>query len=411
MNTQATKSSSRLGIVVLLCCVVVVGLAFGGRQSFGLFMRPMTLDLGWGRETLSLVFAVQALLNGFAAPFAAMISDKWGTGRTVFIGATCYAVGLGIMAYSTSLAPMMLGGGLLVGMGVSACGMPVMLAAVGRVAPEEKRSLWLGIVTAGATAGQLLIIPIMQRLIVHNGWDGALLILAASFAILIPVAACLGIAGKAAPERSNAQSLPQALGEARRHSGFVLLTIGFFVCGFQVQFVATHLPAFIADRGLGDELGAVALWIVAFANMIGAWYAGYLGGRKRKKYLLTGIYSARSVVMVAFVLVPTTLTTVPILCVAIGFFWLATVPLTGGLIAQIFGTRYMATLYAIVFVSHQMGNFCGAWFGGKIFDSTGSYDIVWWVSAALGIVAAILHWPIDDRPVERLAQQAATSQG
>ncbi len=404
MNRSNTVSSHRLGIVVLICCVLVVALAFGSRQSFGLFMRPMTLDLGWGRETLSLVFAVQALLNGFAAPFAAVISDKWGTGRVVLLGAVCYAAGLAIMAYSTSLSSMMLGGGLLVGMGVSACGMPVMLAAVGRVAPEEKRSLWLGIVTAGATGGQLLIIPVMQRLIVNNGWEGALLIFAACFAILIPVAACLGFAGKSAPARTNAQSLPQALNEARGHSGFLLLTVAFFVCGFQVQFVATHLPAFIADKGLGDELGAIALTIVAFANMIGAWYAGYLGGFKRKKHLLAAIYAARAVVMVAFVLVPATTTTIPVLCVAIGLFWLATVPLTGGLIAQIFGTRYMATLYSIVFVSHQIGNFCGAWFGGRIFDSTGSYDIVWWVSAGLGVIAAILHWPIDDRPVERLAE-------
>jgi len=405
---DASRSSPRaVGLLVLACCVMVVALGFGARQTFGLFLSPMTGDLGWNRETLSLVFAVQALLNGFAAPFTGMVADKWGTGRVVFIGAVCYGVGLVIMALSTTLTPMMLGGGLLVGMGVSACGMPVMLAAVGRVAPEDKRSLWLGIVTAGATAGQLLIIPLTQRLIVNQGWDFALLVLAACFAMLIPVAMFFGAASRHTPTQNNSQSLPQALSEASRHSGFVLLTLGFFVCGFQVQFLATHLPSFIKDEGLGASLGAYALMLVAFANMIGAAYAGYLGGRARKKYLLTGIYTARSIVIAVFVLLPTTQTTVIVFCALIGFFWLATVPLTGGLIAQIFGTRYMATLYAIVFLSHQIGNFFGAWLGGRIFDTTGSYDLAWWISAGLGVIAAILHWPINDRPLERLQASAS----
>lgn len=395
-----SKQSRNLGVLVVVCCFIVVGLAFGGRQSFGLFLKPMTVDFGWGRESLSLVFAVQALLNGFAAPFAAAISDKWGTGRTVLGGSICYSLGLLVMAHSTSYGGVMLGGGVLIGMGVSACGMPVMLSAVARIAPEEKRSLWLGIVTAGGTAGQLAIVPLVHWLINHHGWSAALTVFACLFIIVIPIAAALGIANRQIEQSEHGASLSTVLRRASTHSGYLLLLLGFYVCGFQVQFIATHFPAFIADAGFSAALGATALMIIAFANMIGSWCSGYLGGKYNKKYLLSGIYLARAVLMVAFLLLPVTAGSIIMFSCVMGFIWLATVPLTGGLVGQIFGPRYMGTLYGFVFASHQLGNFTGAWLGGRIYDSTGSYDLVWWIAAGLGLAAAIIHFPIDDRPVE-----------
>lgn len=396
----------RLGLLVLACAIVVVGLAFGTRQSLGLFMRPITLDLGWGRESLSLVLAVQALLNGLAAPFAGAISDRWGTGRTVAGGAVLYGIGLAFMASARDPVSMMLGGGLLVGMGISACGMPVMLAAVARIAPEDKQSLWLGLVTAGATGGQLAIIPGTRALLDSQGWSVTLLVLGACFALLLPMAACLGLAGRSRPRETGDQTLTQALREARAHRGFVMLTIGFFVCGFQVQFVATHLPAFIEDSGLPVSLTATSLVVIAFCNMVGAWYAGFLGGRRRKRTLLAGIYLCRAVLIVAFLSVPVSTASVLAFSAVMGFLWLGTVPLTSGLVAQIFGRRYMATLYAIVYLSHQAGNFTGAWLGGRLHDATGSYDVAWWIAAGLGVIACVMHTLLDDRPVERMREAA-----
>ena len=401
-------SSSRSAVMVLLCACLIVGLAFGVRQSFGLLMRPVTLEMGWGRETLSLVFAVQAVLNGVMAPFAGAVSDKWGVGRTVAIGCGLYGAGLIAMAYSGTPTTMILGGGFLVGMGVSACGMPVLLGAVGKVAPEKSRSTWLGLVAVGATAGQLAIIPTTQMLVTNEGWSNALIVLSFAFILGLPIAYWMGAAADrvvAGRPKSNApaQSMAQALVEARGHSGFILLTIGIFVCGFQVQFVATHLPAFIEDQGFSPHFASNALVTIAGANMVGAWCAGYLGGRFRKKYLLTWIYLLRALAIAIFMVVPISEVTVMVFCASIGLIWLGTVPLTSGIVAQVFGPRFMSTLFGIVFLSHQLGNFAGAWVGGLVFDNTGSYVAVWWVAAGLGIVAALFHVPIDDRPVQRLA--------
>ena len=402
------SSSSRSAVMVLLCACVIVALAFGVRQSFGLLMRPVTLELGWGRETLSLVFAIQAVLNGFAAPFAGAISDKWGVGRTVAMGCAFYGIGLIVMAYSGTPTTMIMGGGLLVGMGVSACGMPVLLGAVGKVAPEEKRSMWLGLVAVGATAGQLAIIPATRILIAEYDWSIALMALSVCFIVGLPIAVWMGAAADrsvAAKPKSSAlsQSMTQALIEARAHSGFILLTIGFFVCGFQVQFVATHLPTFIEDQGFGSTFASNALITIAGFNMIGAWFAGYLGGRFRKKYLLTWIYLLRAIAITIFMLVPISEVSILIFCGFIGLIWLGTVPLTSGIVAQVFGPRFMSTLFGIVFLSHQLGNFAGAWVGGYVFDATGSYTTVWWIAAGLGVLAAMFHAPIDDRPMERLS--------
>lgn len=394
---------------VVVCAVFIVAIAFGTRQSFGLFMRPITLDLGWGREGLSLVFAIQALLNGLAAPAAGIIADKWGPGRLVAAGGLLYAIGLAVMAGSTTPTMMLIGGGVLSGMGISACGMPIMLSVIGKVAPEDKRSLWMGFVTAGGTAGQLAVIPLSQYVIGAHGWSAALMVLASATALIVPLGIYLATLNtREVSSAANSQTLGQALREARSHTGYVLLTLGFFVCGFQVQFIATHLPAFIIDSGLTSALAAGALVVIALSNMFGAALAGYMGGRWRKRNLLTGMYFARGVVIIVFISAPITETSVIIFSVVLGFMWLGTVPLTSGIVAQVFGPRYMATLFAIVYLSHQAGNFAGAWIGGHIFDATGSYDMVWWIAAILGFVATGLHAVIDDRPVARLSKAAAT---
>ena len=379
----------------------MIGLPFGIRQSFGLFVLPVSLDLGWGRESFSLVIAVQALLNGLAAPFAAAISDKWGAARTVLAGGALYAIGLIVMSQALDPTTMMLGGGVLVGMGISACGMPILLSVAARIAPPEKRSLWLGIVTAGGTAGQLVIIPFVQSTIAEFGWRGTLMALALAFVLFVPLVRALRAHDGNSSNSHDEQSLSQTLRKARGHSGYLLLLTGFFVCGFQVQFVATHLPAFIEDQGFGKELAASALVVIALCNLFGAWTAGYLGGRYRKKNLLSAIYLARSALIVVFISLPITTFSVLVFSMVMGFIWLGTVPLTSGLIAQVFGPRYMATLYAIVYLSHQSGNFVGAWLGGRVFDATQSYHLVWWLAAGLGLVAAVLHAPIDDRPLAR----------
>jgi predicted MFS family arabinose efflux permease len=390
--------------MVLLCAALIVGLAFGIRQTFGLFVVPVSEGLGWGRESFSLVIAVQALLNGVAAPFAGALADRWGAGRTVLTGGVVYCTGLWLMSQSVTPVGMMVGGGLLAGMGLSACGMPILLSVVGRIAPEHKRSAWLGFVVAGATAGQLALIPLVQYAIAAHGWAAAMVALAVGGALVVPLAVGLMLAQRRRVQEPDSQSLGEALVEARGHSGYLLLTLGFFVCGFQVQFVASHLPASVEDAGLGKELAATTLVVIAFFNVFGAWLAGFLGGRQRKKHLLCGIYLARALLIVAFVSLPPSEVSVLVFSAIMGFLWLGTVPLTSGLIAQVFGPRYMATLYAIVYLSHQIGNFTGAWVGGRVFDATGSYAAVWWTAALLGVVAAVLHAPIDDRPVVRVAR-------
>ncbi len=391
---------------VLVCAALTVAIAFGIRQSFGLFVVPVSVSLDWGRETFSLVIAVQALLNGVAAPFAGALADRWGAGRTVLGGGIAYTLGLWLMSQSVTPEGMLLGGGLLAGMGLSACGMPVLLSVAGRNAPPGRRSAWLGFVVAGGTAGQLAIVPLTQYVIASHGWAAAMAALAAGAALVVPLALCLAFAGRGAAKEPDTQTLREALAEARAHRGYLLLTAGFFVCGFQVQFVASHLPAFVEDAGLGKELAATTLVVIAFFNVFGAWTSGALGGRYRMKYLLCGIYLARTLLIAVFVSLPVTEASVLVFSAIMGFIWLGTVPLTSGLIAQVFGPRYMATLYAVVYLSHQIGNFMGAWVGGRVFDATGSYTAVWWIAAGLGLAAALLHAPIDDRPVARLVARS-----
>jgi predicted MFS family arabinose efflux permease len=394
-----TASPWRNPILILVCASVVLILSFGIRTSFGIFLAPVTTDLGLGREVFAFAIAIQSLLWGISQPFAGAIADRYGSGRVVAACGVLYVVGLVMMAHASTGPDLVLSNGILIGIALSGTGFPVLLAVVARSVDESRRSLFLGLAGAGGSSGQVLMVPLGQVFLDGFGWSEALIALAMLSAITIPLAAALTGKPDAGVERVRKQSLAEAVNEASRHGGYWYLTAGFFVCGFHVTFIATHLPAFITDQGGAPALGAAALALIGFGNIIGSLTCGVLGGRYPKKIVLAGLYLARSVVITLFILAPTSELSILLFAGAIGMLWLGTVPLTSGLVAQIFGLRYMATLFGFVFFSHQLGSFLGAWLGGYVYDTTGSYDLVWWIAVALGVIAALLHLPIDDRSV------------
>ncbi len=389
----------------VVCCTLIIALTFGVRQTFGLFMVPISDGLGWGREAFSIAIATQNLMIGLSAPFFGAAADKWGTVKVVTGSVALYAMATYLISHSTTPDAMLASAGFLAGFALGGCGLPLLLSIIGRVAPEAKRTAWLGIVTAGGTMGQLVMVPATQQLIAGYGWVSAVVMLSVLTATAIPLAMSLGAVAGGTANRGETQTLTAALKEAGGHSGYILLVLGFFVCGLQVQFINSHLPAYLSDEGLTAAVAAGAIAAIGLFNMLGIWISGWLGGRMRMKYLLSYIYMARAVVIFAFISLPTSEITVMAFAVAIGLLWLATVPLTSGIVAHVFGTRYMATLYGIVFMGHQIGSFIGVWLGGRLYDSTGSYELAWWVTIIFGIVAAMLHWPINDAPMDRLAKQ------
>jgi len=386
-------------------CLILL-IAFGVRAGFGLFLAPMSSDLGWGREVFALALALQNLVWGLAQPFAGAIADRYGSGRVIAAGGVLYAAGVFLMAETSSPLALHLSGGVLIGLGLAGAAFGVVLAALGRLVPVEKRSWALGLGTAAGSMGQFLLVPLGQAFLDAYGWSTALVLLGLVSLAVVPLATALtGRAGDSALERQ--QSLGEALREAGGHAGYVYLTLGFFVCGFQVAFVTAHLPAYVTDLGLAASIGAWALGLVGLFNIVGSYGAGVLGGRMSKRKLLSGLYLTRALIIALFMLAPASTASVLVFSAAIGLLWLATVPLTSGLVAQIFGVRYLGTLFGIVFLSHQVGSFAGIWLGGYLFDRTGSYDVVWWTSVVLGLIAAGLHWPIDERPLARLAAAPA----
>lgn len=397
--------------VVLICAVGIVFLAYGSRQSLGIFLKPITTDLGWTRESFSLVIGTQALIYGIAAPFVGAIADKWGPVRVLLVAAVVYSLGIFMMTEAVTPTGMLLSSSVLGGAGSAGCALSLVLAVASRIAPEKSRGLWLGIITSGGTGGQLVLIPGAQMLIDSYGWHAALLTLAVLVLLILPLALIMGASGgESVNSKKEGQSLKQALSEARQHKGFWLLVIGFFTCGFQVQFIVAHLSAYVTDQSISPIVAATALGIVGLFNMIGTWISGWLGDRYRKKYLLALLYFFRSLLFMIFILVPISPLSVYIFAASIGLLWLATVPLTSGIVFGMFGARYMATLYGIVFLGHQAGSFTSVWLGGFVFDRTGSYDIAWWIIIIGGALASLLHWPIDDRPVEQvLADRRAAS--
>ncbi len=388
--------------LIIGCALAIIAIGAGIQQSFGLFMLPISQQLGWGREVLSLALATQALMIGVATPFVAAVADRWGAPQMMAAGGVLYGIGLVLMSQAGTPAAMFLNAGFLVGIAAATCGLPLVLSVVGRNVSAEKRSMWLGTVTTCGTLGQFLVVPFSQQTIAAWGWVTALIGLAFLAGMIVPLSLAIRRAANGSPEAPSTQKLGDALLEARSHGGYIMLIAGFFVCGFQVRFIAAHLPAYLGDLQLTAELAATALVVIAVFNGIGSWGFGYLGGRFRKKYLLSWLYFLRSLVILLFVMAPATPTTVLVFAGVIGLLWLGTVPLTSGIVAHIFGTRYMATLYGIVFLSHQIGAFLGVWLGGRLFDATGSYQTIWWIAIGLGIMAAALHVAINDTPVGRL---------
>ena len=423
--TQSDQSAAnmRRAIIVLICASVILLVGNGIRTSFGLFLVPMTTDLGWSRESYSLALAIQNIMWGLSQPIAGAYADKLGDRKVIAVSIGLYAAGLLLIAHTSDPLDFAVNGGVLIGIAMSGTGIPIMLSVVGRLAPESRRSLFLGVAGSAGALGQATVVHGVQYLLHNGGWGLTMLVLAAASAALIPLAAAfagrmhgkVGAAGESSAPGARAMAAPReepsmgrAIRAAGRNDGFWYLNGGFFVCGFHVIFIQTHLPAFIADAGLAPNLAAVSISVIAIGNILGSVIAGMLGERYRKRTVLSGLYLGRAVIIAVFVLSPVSEVSVIVFSFAIGLVWLSTVPLTTGLVAQLFGIRYLATLFGLVFVGHQLGSFLGAWLGGYVYDATGSYDIVWWVAVALGVVAAVLHWPIrEPRPRLRFATAQA----
>lgn len=392
----------------LICAAIVLGVAFGFRQALGLFLSPISMELGIGRETFALGMGLMNLVWGLGAPFAGAIADRYGAGWVTALGGALYAAGLAVLTLSGG-GEQLLVAGVLIGLGLSATGFTVVLGTVGRITPERYRSTALGLVSAGGSVGQFVSLPYTHVLIAGYGWSVALLILAASALVMVPLA--YGLAGKPT-ETSDAppQRMSEAFSTALKIPSFWLLNAGFLVCGFHLAFVGVHLPAFLLDKGFEPWLGTTALTVVGISNILGTYVCGVLGGHYSKKNLLSLLYLARTAVFLLFFAIPVTEATVLAFSAAMGLLWLGTVPLTSGLVGQIFGTRYMSMLFGIVFLGHQIGGFLGAWLGGVAYDVFQNYDTMWWLSIALGIISAALHWPISEQlirsPAEPLPQSS-----
>ena len=396
-----------IAVIAAACLISLIG--FGIRSGFGLYLEPMTTENDWSRETFALALAIQNLLWGIGVPVAGAIADRYGTARVVAVGAVVYAAGVAGMAMSGSGLALYLTGGILVGLGVAFCSLSLVLAAIARVIGPERRSLALGLGTAAGSLGQVVFSPINQALISRYGWYDSLLVMSVVALVLVPLAFSLRRGSQSSEEPASDQRLTKALGEAMNHRSYLLLTAGFFVCGFHVAFITVHFPSYVTDLGLPARAGAFALSLVGLFNIFGSLTSGAFGQRYPKKIGLSAIYSGRALVMFGLLLAPASELTIYLFAASMGLLWLSTVPLTTGIVAQMFGLKFMGTLFGIVFLSHQVGSFTGVWLGGLLYDRTGSYDVMWWAGVFFGLFAAVVHLPIDDRPLARLSMARAGS--
>ncbi len=399
--------SWRTPAAVLFCGGMILTIALGVRHNFGLYLQPMTADLGIGRETFAIAIAIQNLMYGISQPITGLIADRFGTARVLIGGAVLYAIGLCLMSVSSTGLELTLSAGLLIGASLGCSGFSIVFGVIGRSFPPEKRSVALGIAGAAGSFGQFAMLPYGQWLINHVGWHQALVILALTVLVIIPLSSALVEDKKAQAASLHKQSISEALREAAGHRGYMLLCLGYTVCGFQLLFIAVHFPAYLVDQKMSPETGMLGLALIGFFNMIGSYAWGWLGGKHSKKYLLSLLYLMRSIAIAIFISLPVTPTTVYLFAAVIGFLWLGTVPLTGGLIAHVFGVKYLSTLTGIAFFFHQVGSFAGVWIGGYVFDTTGSYTIMWVLTIGMGIVAALLNLPIDDRQISRAVAKPA----
>ena len=388
--------------LIVLAAGAVMGAALGIRHVQGLFLQPVTLDQGWSREVFGFTLALQNLVWGLAQPFTGMIADRFGSMKVILPGMLLYALGLFATAHSSSAAEFMLGNGFLIGIALSGTAFGAVYGALSRIFPAEHRSWALGVAGSIGGLGQFCMVPFVQNLLDGMGWISALMVLCAVMVLMSPLVFWLRDGNGAIrwPEEGEL-TMGEAIREACAHRGFWLLNLGFLACGFQLAFIAGHMPAYLMDKGMGPREAGIALAVISLANIIGTYLSGYLGGLMRRKYLLSVIYLVRSAAMILFVALPVSEVTVYAFSFVMGLIWLGTVPLTNGLVSQIFGVRYITTLFGIVFFGHQLGAFLGVWLGGYVFDLTKSYDLLWFGSIALGLLAAALHMPINDANVVR----------
>lgn len=396
-----SQALGRKQLIVMGAGAGLLAVALGVRQGMGFFLVPMTVDLEWSRELFGLAMAVQNLIWGAFQPLAGGLADRYGSGKVIMGGGALYALGVVGMASAVTPTELLISGGVLIGLGMSGAGISVVYGAVARLVVPEKRTYALAIVSTIGALGPFVLPKVTQVVIGGFGWEWSLLATAAVVALMIPLGGMMR--GKAIDEESaTPQSWSQALGEARKSRGYLLLVAGFFVCGFHVTFIGTHLPGFVAWCGLAVGVGGTALTVIGGGNILGTYLAGVLSNRFRQKNLLSLIYLARALLIAWLMLMPKTEMTIYIFSGVFGLLWLSTVPLTSGVVAKMFGARHLGMLFGLVFFSHQIGAFLGAWLGGLNFDVTGDYNAVWYTSILLGLLAAALHWPIRDEPVERL---------
>jgi MFS family permease len=399
----------RTPAVVIICGCLIAILTFGPRSTLGFVMTPLSRANGWGRDVLSMALAIQNLLWGLGQPFAGAIADRFGTIRVLGVGAILYALGLAVMAHATTPGVLDLSAGVLVGFGLSGCSFNIVLAAFGKLVPERSRGLALGAGTAAGSFGQFLFSPLAVALIDQLGWQATLVAFGATMLLILPLSLALAAPrdGATGSKAAPSQSIRQALGEAFEHRSYVLLVIGFFTCGFQLAFITVHLPSYLVDRGLSADVGGWTLAVIGLFNIIGSITAGWLSGRMPKRYILSANYVIRSLAVTAFILLPASPAATLIFGAVMGLMWLSTVPPTSGLVAVMFGTRWLSMLFGFAFFSHQVGGFLGVWLGGLVFERTGSYDAVWWLSVVFGLLSAVINLPIVEKPVARMSHAAA----
>ena len=391
---------------VLLCGAAIVTLSMGIRHGFGLWLQPITMERGWTRETFAFAIAVQNLAWGVAGPFAGALADRFGAFRVLIVGSILYALGLVLMGLATSGLAFTGSAGLLLGMAQSATTYAVVYGVIGRQVAADKRSWAMGVAAAAGSFGQFLMVPVENWLIGDFGWQQALFLLGCLSLAIVPLA--IGLKEPPSPKFGGVhQSIGQALHEAFGYPSFRWLMAGYFVCGFQVVFIGVHMPSYLKDHGLTPNIATTALALIGLFNVVGTYAAGTLGQRMPKRYILSSIYLLRSLAIVIFLSVPLTPWSVYVFSAVMGVLWLSTVPPTNAVVAQIFGVQYLSMLGGFVFFSHQIGSFLGVWLGGRLYVSTGSYDIVWWIAVALGVFAAIANLPVKEQAISRPAAAAA----
>ncbi len=409
INSELTPAQSTMAgwrtpaMVIGFGCVITL-IAFGPRSTLGFFLTPMSSANHWGRDVFALALGLQNLLWGIGQPLGGMIADRFGSIRVICGGALLYAAGLVLMSHATSAPLLDASAGVLIGFGLAGCSFPVVIAAFGKILPKEYRSIAFGFGTAAGSFGQFLYSPIAVLLMDTFGWQQTLMIFAATMLAILPLSFAMATPKMAsAGDAASSQSLGQALREAFAYRSFILLVLGYFTCGFQLQFITVHMPSYLVDRGLSAQVGGWTIATIGLFNIIGSVMAGWLGDRMPKRYLLSIIYFVRAAAILAFISFPITPVSCLIFAAVMGLMWLSTVPPTNGIIALMFGTRWLATLSGFAFFSHQVGGFLGVWLGGLVFDRTGSYNAVWYLAILFGVLSALINMPIVEKPVARLA--------